>query len=106
MMKLRTKYILFVSILHAVTLVLAYSIFRENKLLFIGSELLILISAYISLQFYRELIQPLQTLMRGVEAIRERDFNVKFIATGKFEMDELIGVYNHMIDQLREERTK
>jgi len=31
---------------------------------------------------------------------------VKFLTTGKFEMDELINVYNQMIDQLRTERTK
>jgi nitrogen fixation/metabolism regulation signal transduction histidine kinase len=45
-------------------------------------------------------------LMSGVDAIRERDFNVKFLETGKYEMDMLISVYNQMIDHLREERTR
>lgn len=44
--------------------------------------------------------------MRGVEAIKERDFTIKFVKTGKYEMDRLIDVYNNMIDELREERTK
>src|SRR5687768_12455707 len=105
-MKLRTKYLLFVIILHVLTLVLSYFIFRDNKVLFIASEVLILISAVISWQLYYELIEPLKTLMRGVEAIKDRDFNVKFLETGKYEMDQLIGVYNAMIDQLREERIK
>lgn len=105
-MKLRTKYILFVGILHLVTLVLAFYIFRDNKILFIASEVLVLISAFIAWQLYRQLIQPMKTLVQGAEAIRDRDFNVKFLTTGQYEMDQLIHVYNAMIDELREERTK
>src|ERR1041385_3871338 len=43
--------------------------------------------------------------MQGVDAIKDRDFNVKFLPTGKYEVDQLIDVYNQMIDQLRTERT-
>jgi nitrogen fixation/metabolism regulation signal transduction histidine kinase len=105
-MKLRTKYLLFVTLLHLVTLVLSYFIFRDNKLIFLFSEIIILVSIVISWQLYKELIQPLQMLMQGVEAIKDRDFNVKFIETGKYEMDQLISVYNQMMDQLRVERIK
>jgi two-component system, NtrC family, nitrogen regulation sensor histidine kinase NtrY len=105
-MKLRSKYLLVVIMLHLVALVLSYFIFKEDKILFIASEVLILISAVISWQLYYELIEPLKTLMRGVEAIKDRDFNVKFLHTGKYEMDQLIDVYNQMIDQLRHERIR
>lgn len=105
-MKLRTKFLLFVIILHLITLVLSYFIFKDNKLLFISSEVLILLSALLAWKLYRQLIQPLKTLMSGVEAIKDRDFTTKFVTTGKHEMDELISVYNQMIDQLRNERTK
>jgi two-component system nitrogen regulation sensor histidine kinase NtrY len=105
-MKLRTKYILFVVIIHLVTLVLSFLIFRDNKIFFIASEILILISVIITVQLYNELIQPLQTILRGLEAIKERDFNIKFVTTGKYEMDQLIGVYNQMMEQLKLERTK
>jgi two-component system, NtrC family, nitrogen regulation sensor histidine kinase NtrY len=105
-MRLRTKYIIFVLILHLVTLVLSYFVFKRDVILFIGSEVLILISVFISYRLYKELLEPLQTLMRGVEAIKDRDFNIKFVKTGKYEMDQLIDVYNSMIDELRGERTK
>jgi nitrogen fixation/metabolism regulation signal transduction histidine kinase len=105
-MRLRTKYLLFILFLHGVTLVATFFIFRDNKLLFIAAEILILISIWLSWGLYKELIRPLKTLMTGVEAIRDRDFNVKFLPTGKYEMDQLISVYNNMIDQLRIERTK
>jgi nitrogen fixation/metabolism regulation signal transduction histidine kinase len=105
MMKLQTKYILFVSLLHLLALILSWFIFQD-KVLFIASELVILVSAAIAWQLYNEMIRPLKTLMQGVEAIKDRDFNVKFLSTGKYEMDQLIDVYNRMIDHLREERIK
>lgn len=105
-MKLRTKYLLFVIILHLITLVLSYFIFKENQVLFIASEALILLSALFAWQLYKQLIKPLKTLMTGVEALKERDFTTKFVATGQQEMDNLISVYNNMIDVLRTERTK
>lgn len=105
-MKLQTKYLLFILFLHGVTLVLSFFIFKEDKVLFLAAELLILVSLWLSWGLYRELIEPLKMLMTGVEAIRERDFHVKFRPTGKYEMDKLIGVYNQMIDQLRVERTR
>ena len=105
-MRLRTKYILFVVILHLIALVLSYFIFKKNELLFIGSELFILVSIFIAFQLYKQLLQPLQLLLQGAEAIKDRDFNVKFVPTGKYEMDQLINVYNQMIDELRTERTR
>jgi two-component system nitrogen regulation sensor histidine kinase NtrY len=105
-MKLRTKYILFVVILHLLALALTWFIFRDNKVWFIASEAVIIISIVFAIQLYRQLIQPLKTLMQGVEAIKDRDFNVKFLSTGKHEMDQLIEVYNQMMDELRIERTR
>ncbi len=105
-MKLRTKYVLFVVIVHLVTLVLSYYIFRVNNIFFIVSEVFVIISIVIAWQLYVQLLQPLKTLMQGVEAIKDRDFNVKFVSTGKHEMDHLIDVYNQMMDELRIERTR
>lgn len=74
--------------------------------MFIISEVFILLSALLAWQLYGQLIQPLKTLMSGVEAIKDRDFTTKFVTTGKHEMDQLISVYNQMIEQLRNERIK
>ncbi|BAU55110.1 sensor histidine kinase [Mucilaginibacter gotjawali] len=105
-MKLRTKYILFVVILHLVALTLSWFIFAQNRIYFIISEVFIIISVIIAWQLYLQLLRPLKTLMQGVEAIKDRDFNVKFLSTGKHEMDQLIEVYNQMMDELRTERTR
>jgi len=105
-MKLRTKYILFVVIVHIAALVLSYFVFKNYPFLFIVCEAIIIVSIVIAWNLYKQLIQPLKMLADGTEAIKDRDFSVKFLTTGKYEMDELINVYNQMIDQLRTERTK
>ena len=70
------------------------------------AEAFILISVVISISLYQQLISPLTYLKQGISAIKDRDFNVKFLSTGKKEVDELVDVYNRMIDELRTERTK
>ncbi len=105
-MKIQTKYILFVMIVHIVALVLSYFVFEDNKIIFLCAEVFILISVYISYQIYQALIRPLRLLVQGAEAIADRDFNVRFNETGTYEMDKLITVYNNMMEHLRQERVK
>jgi len=105
-MTLRTKFILFIAVIHLLLIALSFYIFRSNKVFFIISEAFIIISLFLSRSLYLELIAPLKLLLTGIDAIQDKDFNVKFLKTGKLEMDRLIEVYNKMIDQLREERTK
>ena len=105
MLKIQTKFIVFIIVIHSVTIALSFLIFKENKLLFIASEFFIILSLMICWSLYSELIAPLNLLMTGIDALRDKDFNIKFAQTGKYEMDELIKVYNAMIDQLRTERT-
>ncbi|SFH34577.1 HAMP domain-containing protein [Pedobacter insulae] len=92
--------------IHLTCLVMSYLIFEEHKVIFILAEMVILISMLISLSLYKQLINPLIYLKQGVNAIKDQDFNVKFLATGQEEVDELVNVYNKMIDELRMERTK
>jgi len=105
-MQLKTKYILFVSFLIIVLQVLVYFLAGGNKLIFILSEVFSVISIAFAWHLYRQLIQPLKLLMQGIETIKDKDFNVKFMPTGNKEMDRLIAVYNRMMDELRKERTK
>lgn len=105
-MTLKNKYILFISLIHTICLVLSYYIFKENKFWFVVAEVCIILSIGFSLVLYRQMIQPLRLLVQGAEAIRDQDFNVKFVSTGNNEMAQLVGIYNQMMDELRKERTK
>lgn len=105
-MRLRTKYILFVVIIHLVALTVTWFIFNKDRIWFIVAEVFVIISIIISIQLYNQLLKPIKTLMQGVDAIKDRDFNVKFLSTGKHEIDQLTDVYNQMMDELRTERTR
>ncbi|MBD2755188.1 sensor histidine kinase [Spirosoma validum] len=103
---LRTRYLVYISVVHLALIALIGWVLREQKVLFIASEVLILISGYVAVRIYRAFQQPSEFISSGIEAIRDKDFTVKFVPTGNQEVDELITVYNLMIDQLRHERTK
>ncbi|GGM84729.1 sensor histidine kinase [Dyadobacter beijingensis] len=102
----KTKYIAYITILHLVLILLVYKLLFENKALFIVSEIFLLASAGASILLYNNFMQPIQFVKSGIEAIKDKDFSIKFVPTGKGEVDVLIEVYNMMIDQLREERIK
>lgn len=105
-MNIRLKYLLLILVLHGVIIYLAFRVLYENKIIFIASELLVLLSFYISYTIFRDVQRPLQYILSGIEAIRDQDFSITFRPTGNQEVDELIKVYNAMIEQLRIERTQ
>ncbi len=82
-LKLKTRFILFIIVIHLIFLVLCYLIFEKNKLFFIGSEAFVLVSLSISIGLYRQLIEPITYIKDGINAIKDRDFNVKFLADGQ-----------------------
>jgi len=103
-MTLKVKYILFVVLIHGVLAFLAFKLLEDNKTIFIASEVVILISLFISYELYTSFIRPVKFMLSGADALRDNDFTIKFLDTGSSEMDQLIGIYNDMIDHLREER--
>jgi two-component system, NtrC family, nitrogen regulation sensor histidine kinase NtrY len=105
-MKFQTRYLLYSLALHAVLVGLTFQLLKEHKPWFIASEVLIALSLYVALRIYRSFRQPAVFIASGIEAIQDKDFTVKFVETGNNEVDELIRVYNLMIDQLRTERTR
>ena len=85
--------------------VLIYNVLKEQKWIFIASELVILFSLYLSYLLYQALIKPIDLMQSGTDAISDKDFSVKYLKTGSKEVDKLVNVFNSMIDNLREERT-
>ncbi|UOG76809.1 ATP-binding protein [Hymenobacter tibetensis] len=103
-MSLRVKFVLFVVIIHAVLIVLAVQVVRTNAPLFVGLEVLLLVSIVLTVQLYKGFVRPFHLIAAGTEAIQAKDFSMKFVPVGQREMDQLIDVYNQMIDELRRER--
>jgi nitrogen fixation/metabolism regulation signal transduction histidine kinase len=103
---LRISYLIYIVAVHLVLVALTWLILKKNQVWFIASEVLILISIILAIRIYRLFREPSEFIASGIEAIKDQDFTVKFVPTGNNEVDALISVYNLMIDQLRQERTR
>lgn len=104
-MKLKTRYILFIVIIHLAFGVITVLIYQQDKLLFLICEAILIISLILSFALILPLFKPFRLLNAGIESIADKDFSIKFLPVGNKELDKLIEVYNRMIDQLRLERT-
>lgn len=105
-MSVRWRFILYVILIHVALFVLALWILQHSKPVFVLVEVLLVVSLIWSVHIYRTFLKPLNMIAAGVETIRDKDFQSKFLPTGQAELDELIDIYNRMIEQLRDERTR
>ena len=103
-MTLRNKFILFAVFVHVLLGVLAWHLLQQDKLLFLGMELLMLGSVYLTVSLYRSFFKPLNLIRAGIESMKDKDFSTTFMAVGQKDLDDLVNVYNRMITQLRRER--
>jgi nitrogen fixation/metabolism regulation signal transduction histidine kinase len=103
---LRSKIILYLVVIHLIWAAMAILVFHENRVWLLVVELFFAVSILFGVLLVRAFFVPLQLIQTGAELMNERDFTCTFVETGQAEMDELIRVYNRMIEALREERLK
>lgn len=105
-MKFGKFLIWYLILIHAVFIGFGLYAFREDWILFLVVEIVGLCSLLIGVRLYRHYNHTMKLVRSGIESIRNQDFNVKYLETGQNDLDELIHVYNEMIDQLRVERIR
>ena len=103
-MKLRTKVVVYVVLIHLLFAAVAVRVLWEDRTWLFVIEGIFALSVVLSIKLTRAIFVPLEMIGTGAELIGERDFTSHFQPIGQSEMDRLIDVYNRMIDQLREER--
>jgi nitrogen fixation/metabolism regulation signal transduction histidine kinase len=103
---LRHKFVLYLLFIHLAFAAVSIFLLWEKRIWLLAVEAFFVLSFILALKLFRALFQPLDLVMTGVEFIKDKDFTSKFNEVGQAEMDKLIGVYNRMIDHLREERTR
>ncbi|WP_214227941.1 ATP-binding protein [Pedobacter sp. B4-66] len=103
-MKLKTKVLLSAIVIHGIFIYLLTELYVVNRNTFLIGEALLFISMIFSCWMYKSISQTFDTISSGIETLKDKDFSAKLNSIGHTEMDELIYVYNLMIDQLRHER--
>ncbi|RYY20526.1 MAG: histidine kinase [Cytophagaceae bacterium] len=103
-MSLRLKLLLFLLPLYAVLVTLAAQARTTSPALFIACEVVLLGSLGLAWQLYQGFMQPMQLIEAGTAALQAQDFNLRFTPVGQPGLDQLVEVYNRMLDALRQER--
>jgi len=105
-LSLRRKLVIYVILLHCALGAAALYLMMDRRPWLLAVELGLAVSAVVGFRLIHRLFVPLELIQTGAQLIGEQDFTSKFLDTGQPEMDRLIRVYNRMIEQLRDERTR
>ena len=71
---------------------------------FYAAEALALIVLCYLLFFYRRAVKPMDSVMNGLELLKEQDYNSRLRKVGQTEADKIIEVFNRLMGALKEER--
>ena len=105
-MSLRAKLIIYLGFIHLVFAGLAVMSLLDDRGWLLAVEGFFVLSLFVGIRLVLHFWVPLDLIRTGAELIGERDFTSKFVEVGQPEMDQLIRIYNRMIEQLRQERTR
>ena len=105
-MSLRAKILAYLVAIHLILGGLAFFALVDRPWMLLVAEAVFVASLVSGYLLIRAFFVPLDLIRTGAELMRERDFTSHFREVGQTEMDELVRIYNRMIDQLREERLK
>ena len=102
----RRKFIAYLIFVHGVFGVGAYFFLAEQRIWLLTVEAFFVVSFVIGSRLIYSLTPPLEFIEASTDLIKESDFTSRFLDTGQLELDQLIHIYNQMVDNLREERTR
>jgi nitrogen fixation/metabolism regulation signal transduction histidine kinase len=97
--------LIWLTLVFSLFLAIAILSFHKNyPLLLIATEFGIPILYGITVWILMKSLKPITTIGRSLNLLKEGDFSVTLVKTGNKEIDNIIEVYNSMINRLREER--
>lgn len=103
-MSLRAGLLLCLLLFYGLLLALLAAVRLTHPHLFVAGELGVGLSLGLVAWLRLGLLQPLRLLEAGTAALRARDFSQQFRPVGQPNLDRLVGVYNQILDTLRQER--
>ena len=102
-MKLRHYFIIMVLAIAALTTVALYGTFHSHPRLFYVTEgFVVLLILYLWL-FYQKTLRPYDTLVSGIELVRDLDLTTRLSPTGQPETDIIVQAFNDLLVRLRSE---
>jgi two-component system, NtrC family, nitrogen regulation sensor histidine kinase NtrY len=104
---LRRQLYLYLLAVQAFPLAMAIYFFRRGDMLwFFAMEVLVVASVLIGLRMVRKALQPVEFIQEGKAALRDRAFGSRMKPFDVPEMDELIDLFNALMEELHAEQLK
>jgi nitrogen fixation/metabolism regulation signal transduction histidine kinase len=103
---LRLKFLLYLVALHAVFAACAVWFLRSHPIWLVAVEVFFVVSFAVGVLLLRSYFGPLRLIRSGALYLREGEFTTRIRPSKQSDMDQLIDVYNRMVDTLREERIR
>jgi two-component system nitrogen regulation sensor histidine kinase NtrY len=103
---LRARIATYLVVLHLIFAGLAAFLYLKSPFSLLAMEVVFAISLLVGLRLTREAFRSFGFATEGLRLIRDEEFTSRFLEVGQPEIDELIGVYNRMVDHLRDERVR
>ena len=76
-----------------------------SSLFYVTEGFVVLMMAYLWL-FYKKTIRPYDTLVSGMELVRELDLTTRLAPSGQHETDVIVRTFNDLLNRLRNEHLK
>ncbi|MEW6129897.1 MAG: ATP-binding protein [Acidobacteriota bacterium] len=105
-MSLRLKFIAYLIIIHLLFAGVAIYLLLQNRIWLLAVEAVFVISLLIGIAIIKNFFGTIELINTGAQFLSDSDFTARFREVGQKELDQLIHIYNRMIDHLRDERIK
>jgi two-component system, NtrC family, nitrogen regulation sensor histidine kinase NtrY len=103
---LRVKLIVYLVAAHLLFAAIALLTLRDRPVGLLAAEAVLIVSVTVGISLVSAWILPMRLVRSGTRLMQDGDFTAHFRKTGHAEIDAMIGVYNRMIDTLRDERAR
>jgi len=102
----RGRLIAYLVVVHFLLAGAGVALFRQHPAWLFVAEAVFFSSLAAGIVLVRQLFRNVEIATSGRQLIREHDFTSRLVPVGQPELDDLIALYNRMVDSLRDERTR
>ena len=102
-MKLKYYFLLMTLAIAVLTAVALYGTFHSHPRLFYATEGCVILVVLYLWVFYQKTIRPYDTLVGGMELVKDLDLTTRLAPSGQHETDVIVRTFNDLLNRLRSE---
>ena len=102
-MKLKQYFLLLAAGILLLAGIALYATFRDLGMPFYLTEIVTVVLLIYLCYFYRKTLRPYDTLISGIELVRDLDLTTRLAPAGQHETDIIVATFNDLLERLRNE---